>query len=220
MFNIKTLFKKKQEEVQEEVAEPIDSSLILIMEEPKVGIVKYFKDMGCEISNIYYNTEIEEAQYALMDISEYHRRIVIVESGAGIFTKDSNIGALVDIISLVNNISIDATVFYTNSTVINKVKKDIKTSAKKLDIDVPEVDFVEYESMVGVFNKLQSYNEKYIVGGAKDTVLEDPLNIQLDKVIEVKAIRNAEYNDKEIIERMRNQESEKESLIPAFKVRI
>ena len=105
--------RKKEKEIEETQESAIDSTLSLLLEVPKNGIVQYFNNMGIQIEDIFYN--IEEAQFGIMGVSDVHKRLVIVESGAGMFGKKENRLALEDILGMVDNKSLDATLFFTDT---------------------------------------------------------------------------------------------------------
>lgn len=203
--------KKQVEEVQEP---PVESTLSLLLEVPKNGIVQYFANAGIKIEDIFYN--IEEAQFGIMGVSDVHKRLVIVESGAGMFGKKENRLALEDILGMVDNKSLDATVFYTDTGMKNQIRKDIKEKFKENDIKEPEVDYVEFESMSTVYNTLKEYNETYNVDGARDLTLEDPLGYVAVKLsIKKSAFDDTEYHDDRFFVKDQNGES-----ILGYKVKI
>lgn len=207
------LFGKKKQ--VEEVSEPpVESTLSLLLEVPKNGIVQYFSAMGIQIEDIFYN--IEEAQFGIMGVSDVHKRLVIVESGAGMFGKKENRIALEDILGMVDNKTLDATVFYTDSGMKNQIKKNIKDKFKENGIQEPDVDYVEFESMSTVYDTLSGYNEKYGVGGAKDLVLDNPLDYVARKLsIRKSAFDDTEYHDDSFFVRDQNGES-----VLGYKVKI
>lgn len=207
------LFGRKKE--SEEVQEPaVESTLSLLLEVPKNGIVQYFSAMGIQIEDIFYN--IEEAQFGIMGMSDVHKRLVIVESGAGMFGKKENRIALEDILGMVDNKALDATVFYTDSGMKNQIKKDIKEKFKENDIQEPDVDYVEFESMSTVYDTLKNYNETYNVSGAKDLVLKDPLAYVAKRLaIRKSAFDDTEYHDDSLFVKDQNGES-----ILGYKVKI
>lgn len=203
--------KKQVEEVQEP---PVESTLSLLLEVPKNGIVQYFANAGIKIEDIFYN--IEEAQFGIMGVSDVHKRLVIVESGAGMFGKKENRLALEDILGMVDNKSLDATVFYTDTGMKNQIRKDIKEKFKENDIKEPEVDYVEFESMSTVYNTLKEYNETYNVDGARDLTLEDPLGyVAVKLAIKKTAFDDTEYHDDRFFVKDQNGES-----IIGYKVKI
>ena len=49
--------RKKEKEIEETQESAIDSTLSLLLEVPKNGIVQYFNNMGIQIEDIFYNIE-------------------------------------------------------------------------------------------------------------------------------------------------------------------
>lgn len=210
MFNF---FKKKK--VEEEVdIPPVESSLTLVLEIPKNGIVQYFGNSGIQIEDIFYN--IEEAQFGIMTMGDTHKRLAIIESGAGIFGKKDNRTLIEDILGMVDNKSLDATVFFTDTGMKNQIKKNIKEKCKLNNIQEPDVDYVEFESMGTVYNKLKEYNETYIKAGAEDLTLENPLDYVARKIIIGKTgFDDTAYNDEILYIKDQNGES-----ITGYKVKL
>lgn len=210
MFNF---FKKKK--VEEEVdIPPVESSLTLVLEIPKNGIVQYFGNSGIQIEDIFYN--IEEAQFGIMAMGDTHKRLAIIESGAGIFGKKDNRTLIEDILGMVDNKSLDATVFFTDTGMKNQIKKNIKEKCKLNNIQEPDVDYVEFESMGTVYNKLKEYNETYIKAGAEDLTLENPLDYVARKItIGKTGFDDTAYNDEILYVKDQNGES-----ITGYKVKL
>lgn len=206
--------RKKEKEIEETQESAIDSTLSLLLEVPKNGIVQYFNNMGIQIEDIFYN--IEEAQFGIMGVSDVHKRLVIVESGAGMFGKKENRLALEDILGMVDNKSLDATLFFTDTGMKNQIRKNIKEKCKENGIQEPDVDYIEYESMSTVYDTLEGYNENYNVGGAKDLELKNPLDYVAKKItVSKSAFDDTEYKDDSLFVKDQNGES-----ILGYKVKL
>ena len=204
--------KKKTEVVR------IDSSLIILMEAPKSGVIRYFNSMGIKVEALIYN--IDDLRYALMDICEYHRRLVIVENGLGIFSKTENRDSLVDILGLVNNIALDATVVYTDSGMAEYIRKKMKAIAKESGSELSKIDYIPFENMMSVYKALSEYNENYIVSGADDEVDDDAMGFVAHKVDIMKNYYARDFKDSSILNDFDVGDDGKEVSLIQYKIKI
>lgn len=157
------LFKKKEVN-PEELEPPKETELILLIEEIKMGIVDYFKTNGIEIKAI--TSDIEEAKIALI-MSNQSVRIVVVETGLGEFNNREAKDSIADLLGVCEEDMKNFTIMYTTTSFKSEICKSIENKRP---------DTCKYESTVSILDKLQQYNEVYVVPGAKDMSVEDCLN--------------------------------------------
>ena len=211
------LFGKKKPK-EEEVDTIIESSLMILMESPKSGVVQYFNSVGIKVESLMYS--LEDLRYALMDMCEYHRRLVIIENGLGVFSKQENREALVDILSMVNNIALDATLVYTDSGMASYIRKQLKDLAKETGSEAAKIDYIQFESMMTVYKALSKYNEKYVVGGADAEEEPDAMNLVAPKVEVKNNYYLKEFKDASIIEEFRNENTETEVSLNQYQIKL
>ena len=190
-MGIFSLFGKKK--VQEPVEEiPIvDKALIILTDNPKSGMVEYFKELGIEIKGLYKNLNDLRTDLILYS-SDIPTRLLIMDSGVDRFTSDGNgDNLLYDILELSSNNEFDITVLTSNKGLIKSIKSTLKKLSKTAS---DKADYSEYESISLLAEKLNSYHERFVVGGAEDIVLENPLSYK-GEPIDVAYQEGIRYND-------------------------
>ena len=163
LFGNKTKSKKhKNQEI-----EPEKTSLYILMDAPKIGLVQYMRENGIEIKGIFY--DIVEANYAFMQEDE-SARIVVIDTGTGLFSKVSNREELVSLLGMcIGNKK--GIVFYTDTA--------LKTTVHKA---MPKTMLLKYVSTLEIVKTLQKFNEEYCYGGAEDEVVEELLQFKGERV--------------------------------------
>lgn len=168
-FNKQAKDKEKQKE--EVVIE--DKTLILLLDNPKAGIVSYLSNLGIEVKSLH--TDLETLNMSLLSYTTEDKcRVVIVDSGTGKFTSKEAEYSLYGLIDLLNPSIFSLTVFSTNKSFFKFVKNTVasinSSSEKALN-----VDYVEYETIKTIVDTLKAYPERYVEKGAEDTVIAEPL---------------------------------------------
>ena len=137
----------------EEVAEEPkpDMILYLIIDKPVHGILKYFRESGLKVSNMFDN--IKDAKDAVLMQSE-PTRIVVVDTGTGKFTTTTMREELIDMLGISDEQN-RTTVFYTDSVLKIDTNRALGRSGKN-------IDWAVYKSTSIVAAVLLSYNENYI----------------------------------------------------------
>lgn len=205
--------KKKAVEPVEEIP-IVDKALLILTDNPKSGMIEYFKALGIEVKGLYKNLNDLRTDLVLYS-SDVPSRLLIMDSGVDKFTSDgSGDGILYDILELASNYEFEITVLTSNKGLIKSIKNILKKLGKSA---IERADYCEYESISSIAEKLNSYREKFIVGGAVDIVLENPLKFK-GELVEVEPQMGVRYNDLRYLEGL-GDESLGNSLV-AFDVKI
>lgn len=205
--------KKKAVEPVEEIP-IVDKALLILTDNPKSGMIEYFKALGIEVKGLYKNLNDLRTDLVLYS-SDVPSRLLIMDSGVDKFTSDgSGDGVLYDILELASNYEFEITVLTSNKGLIKSIKNILKKLGKSA---IERADYCEYESISSIAEKLNSYREKFIVGGAVDIVLENPLKFK-GELVEVEPQMGVRYNDLRYLEGL-GDESLGNSLV-AFDVKI
>ena len=205
--------KKKAVELVEEIP-IVDKALLILTDNPKSGMIEYFKALGIEVKGLYKNLNDLRTDLVLYS-SDVPSRLLIMDSGVDKFTSDgSGDGILYDILELASNYEFEITVLTSNKGLIKSIKNILKKLGKSA---IERADYCEYESISSIAEKLNSYREKFIVGGAVDIVLENPLKFK-GELVEVEPQMGVRYNDLRYLEGL-GDESLGNSLV-AFDVKI
>lgn len=205
--------KKKAVEPVEEIP-IVDKALLILTDNPKSGMIEYFKALGIEVKGLYKNLNDLRTDLVLYS-SDVPSRLLIMDSGVDKFTSDgSGDGILYDILELASNYEFEITVLTSNKGLIKSIKNILKKLGKSA---IERADYCEYESISSIAEKLNSYREKFIVGGAVDIVLENPLKFK-GELVEVEPQVGVRYNDLRYLEGL-GDESLGNSLV-AFDAKI
>lgn len=140
-----------------------DVTLIILTDRDISGMYDFYKSKGINIYAIY--NDIEDARISLL-MQSGACRIVIVESGLGIFNTTKMRGEIQDLLGMCDGISKFATIFYTDSTLkvdSNKEEVGIISSLlgrNKIKSD-GSISWEYYNGTMGIINKLKEYKEIY-----------------------------------------------------------
>ena len=187
--------KKKAVEPVEEIP-PVEKALLILTDNPKSGMIEYFKALGIEVKGLYKNLNDLRTDLVLYS-SDVPSRLLIMDSGVDKFTSDgSGDGILYDILELASNYEFEITVLTSNKGLIKSIKNILRKLGKSA---IERADYCEYESISSIAEKLNSYREKFIVGGAVDIVLENPLKFK-GELVEVEPQMGVRYNDLRYLE--------------------
>lgn len=175
-MGIFNLFKKKSNVVVEE--KPIeDKALVILIDNPKAGMVTYFNSLGIKIRALY--KDLNELKMDLM-FSEIPTRVIIADSGIGKFKIDKDISSLSDLIEIIKNNKDSLSVITANknlSKVISKIVKRIEKNDKAED-DSLDIEYIRYDNISSILSVLEKYRERYIHEGATDIIYEEPLKFK------------------------------------------
>ena len=168
-FNKKAQEKEKQNETS--VIE--DKTLILLLDNPKAGIISYLSQLGIEVKSLH--TDVETLNMSLLSYTTEDKcRVVVVDSGTGKFTSKEAEYNLYGLIDLLNPSIFSLTVFSTNKSFFKFVKNTVNNINTSSETAL-NVDYVPYETIKTLVDTLKSYPERYMEKGAEDTVIAEPL---------------------------------------------
>ena len=168
-FNKKAQEKEKQNE--NSVIE--DKTLILLLDNPKAGIISYLSQLGIEVKSLH--TDVETLNMSLLSYTTEDKcRVVVVDSGTGKFTSKEAEYNLYGLVDLLNPSIFSLTVLSTNKSFFKFVKNTVN-SINTSSETVLNVDYVPYETIKTLVDTLKSYPERYMEKGAEDTVIAEPL---------------------------------------------
>lgn len=168
-FNKKAQEKEKQNETS--VIE--DKTLILLLDNPKAGIISYLSQLGIEVKSLH--TDVETLNMSLLSYTTEDKcRVVVVDSGTGKFTSKEAEYNLYGLIDLLNPSIFSLTVLSTNKSFFKFVKNTVNNINTSSETAL-NVDYVPYETIKTLVDTLKSYPERYIEKGADDTVIAEPL---------------------------------------------
>lgn len=168
-FNKKAQEKEKQNETS--VIE--DKTLILLLDNPKAGIISYLSQLGIEVKSLH--TDVETLNMSLLSYTTEDKcRVVVVDSGTGKFTSKEAEYNLYGLIDLLNPSIFSLTVLSTNKSFFKFVKNTVNNINTSSETAL-NVDYVPYETIKTLVDTLKSYSERYMEKGAEDTVIAEPL---------------------------------------------
>lgn len=168
-FNKKAQEKEKQNETS--VIE--DKTLILLLDNPKAGIISYLSQLGIEVKSLH--TDVETLNMSLLSYTTEDKcRVVVVDSGTGKFTSKEAEYNLYGLIDLLNPSIFSLTVFSTSKSFFKFVKNTVNNINTSSETAL-NVDYVPYETIKTLVDTLKSYPERYMEKGAEDTVIAEPL---------------------------------------------
>jgi len=168
-FNKKAQEKEKQNETS--VIE--DKTLILLLDNPKAGIISYLSQLGIEVKSLH--TDVETLNMSLLSYTTEDKcRVVVVDSGTGKFTSKEAEYNLYGLIDLLNPSIFSLTVLFTNKSFFKFVKNTVNNINTSSETAL-NVDYVPYETIKTLVDTLKSYPERYMEKGAEDTVIAEPL---------------------------------------------
>ena len=168
-FNRKAQEKEKQNETS--VIE--DKTLILLLDNPKAGIISYLSQLGIEVKSLH--TDVETLNMSLLSYTTEDKcRVVVVDSGTGKFTSKEAEYNLYGLIDLLNPSIFSLTVLSTNKSFFKFVKNTVNNINTSSETAL-NVDYVPYETIKTLVDTLKSYPERYMEKGAEDTIIAEPL---------------------------------------------
>ena len=147
------LFKKKSrniEGVERKVATD-DAVLMVLVDKYIPNFQKYMCDRGINVSNVYRS--IEDAKVGMF-MNSSCCRLIIIETGIGVFTTTKARAELTDLLGIADGINWFISVFYTDSIIKSENSRKIKN-----------VDWYEYSTVGEMIKQLIQYKEKYVMDG-------------------------------------------------------
>lgn len=165
--------KAQEEEKQNETFVIEDKTLILLLDNPKAGIISYLSQLGIEVKSLH--TDVETLNMSLLSYTTEDKcRVVVVDSGTGKFTSKEAEYNLYGLIDLLNPSIFSLTVFSTSKSFFKFVKNTVNNINISSETAL-NVDYVPYETIKTLVDTLKSYPERYMEKGAEDTVIAEPL---------------------------------------------
>ena len=213
------LFKKLKSSKNSEndavsIEEKVERSLIILIDKKLPNLQESLVDRGLNVSTVY--NDIEDIKIGLL-MQSGNCRVVVIESGLGVFTTVTMREEIKDLLGMCNGDDKKLTVFYTDSV----IKSDsIKTPVGK------QIDWNLYTTMADVISKLKEYNETYImtedVYSEKLISVEEALKITGDYVDENQTLVNTDGHIPEDSEELRKLAVKNtldfEDILPNFEV--
>lgn len=213
------LFKKLKSSKNSEndavsIEEKVERSLIILIDKKLPNLQESLVDRGLNVSTVY--NDIEDIKIGLL-MQSGNCRVVVIESGLGVFTTVTMREEIKDLLGMCNGDDKKLTVFYTDSV----IKSDsIKTPVGK------QIDWNLYTTMADVIAKLKEYNETYImtedVYSEKLISVEEALKITGDYVEENQTLVNTDGHIPEDPEELRKLAVKNtldfEDILPNFEV--
>lgn len=213
------LFKKLKSSKNSEndavsIEEKVERSLIILIDKKLPNLQESLVDRGLNVSTVY--NDIEDIKIGLL-MQSGNCRVVVIESGLGVFTTVTMREEIKDLLGMCNGDDKKLTVFYTDSV----IKSDsIKTPVGK------QIDWNLYTTMADVISKLKEYNETYImtedVYSEKLISVEEALKITGDYVEENQTLVNTDGHIPEDSEELRKLAVKNtldfEDILPNFEV--
>lgn len=213
------LFKKLKSSKNSEndavsIEEKVERSLIILIDKKLPNLQESLVDRGLNVSTVY--NDIEDIKIGLL-MQSGNCRVVVIESGLGVFTTVTMREEIKDLLGMCNGDDKKLTVFYTDSV----IKSDsIKTPVGK------QIDWNLYTTMADVISKLKEYNETYImtedVYSEKLISVEEALKITGDYVEENQTLVNTDGHIPEDPEELRKLAVKNtldfEDILPNFEV--
>ena len=213
------LFKKLKSSKNSEndavsIEEKVERSLIILIDKKLPNLQESLVDRGLNVSTVY--NDIEDIKIGLL-MQSGNCRVVVIESGLGVFTTVTMREEIKDLLGMCNGDDKKLTVFYTDSV----IKSDsIKTPVGK------QIDWNLYTTMADVIAKLKEYNETYImtedVYSEKLISVEEALKITGDYVEENQTLVNTDGHIPEDSEELRKLAVKNtldfEDILPNFEV--
>lgn len=213
------LFKKLKSSKNSEndavsIEEKVERSLIILIDKKLPNLQESLVDRGLNVSTVY--NDIEDIKIGLL-MQSGNCRVVVIESGLGVFTTVTMREEIKDLLGMCNGDDKKLTVFYTDSV----IKSDsIKTPVGK------QIDWNLYTTMADVISKLKEYNETYImtedVYSEKLMSVEEALKITGDYVEENQTLVNTDGHIPEDPEELRKLAVKNtldfEDILPNFEV--
>ena len=159
--------KKLKTKQRKQDIEPEKTSLYILIDAPKIGIVQYMRENGIEIKGIFY--DIVDANYSFMQ-EDGASRILVIDTGTGIFSKVDNRAEIVSLLGMcIDNKR--GMLFYTDPA--------LKTTVSKT---MPKTKVLKYGGTLSVVKALKEYNEEYCYDGAEDEVVDELLQFKGEQV--------------------------------------
>lgn len=170
------IFKKKSnKEVEEKPIE--DKALVILIDNPKAGMVAYFNSIGIKIRALY--SSIDELKIDLL-FDNTSTRVVIADSGVGKFKEDKESNSLHDLLEIIKNNNSSLSVISYSDTISKNIRNIVKRMEKnsKQDNDKIDVDYSTYSNIRDIIDTLSKYRENYVVDGAEDIIYIEPLKFK------------------------------------------
>ena len=127
-----------------------DTALLLLIDKKIPNLRAYIHSRGIKVDEIYY--DINEAKIGMFIQSGYCR-LVVVETGLGVFTTTVMRAELSDLLGICDGVEKKITVFYTDSII-----KSENTEGRRNK----DVDWYKFKTTAETLDIIKAYNEKYV----------------------------------------------------------
>ncbi|MEM4385688.1 MAG: hypothetical protein QXD03_03980 [Candidatus Anstonellales archaeon] len=173
--------------------------LYMLIDKKKHGLINYVRECGINISNMYIN--INNLKGRLIT-DESRCRVVVVDSGSGLFTSPKARKEVIDTIGICDE-NIRITMFYTD----NLLRYD---ASKELGYKYNYIDWYKYKNFTDVLVKVLDYKEEYVLDSksSPNDVVNSAMWYLIGEKIEdesnVKLRVNYRYDDRLAMDALKN----------------
>lgn len=204
----------KQEEKEENIEQSQEENntfvLYFVVDNKNDNLLKYYRNLGLNVSIIF--DDITEARNRIL-MQREPARIVVIDSGLGIFSSLSKRNELIDMLGISddrNRIS----VFYSDSAIKSDALKQLGKSAKS-------IDWIKYKNTVVVASIILNYKEEYIYQNKEN---DDNVIVERD-ILKYKGIDCGNDNERIVVtgfseEAIRLGIEDSEDQLERFKISI
>ena len=204
----------KQEEKEENIEQHQEENntfvLYFVVDNKNDNLLKYYRNLGLNVSIIF--DDITEARNRIL-MQREPARIVVIDSGLGIFSSLSKRNELIDMLGISddrNRIS----VFYSDSAIKSDALKQLGKSAKS-------IDWIKYKNTVVVASIILNYKEEYIYQNKEN---DDNVIVERD-ILKYKGIDCGNDNERIVVtgfseEAIRLGIEDSEDQLERFKISI
>ena len=204
----------KQEEKEENIEQSQEENntfvLYFVVDNKNDNLLKYYRNLGLNVSIIF--DDITEARNRIL-MQREPARIVVIDSGLGIFSSLSKRNELIDMLGISddrNRIS----VFYSDSAIKSDALKQLGKSAKS-------IDWIKYKNTIVVASIILNYKEEYIYQNKEN---EDNVIVERD-ILKYKGIDCGNDNERIVVtgfseEAIRLGIEDSEDQLERFKISI
>lgn len=166
-------YENKEEEIQEEEIKQEEKQkayiLYMVTDRVQPGIVRYFRENGVNVSNIY--SKIDEVRDVILMQSE-PCRLIVADTGLGRFINTRSRKELIDMLGICDENN-RITVFYTDNLIKHEYERELGDSELN-------IDWIKYINTPSIVAQMLSYKEKYILDDFYDT--EEIEEVEMSKI--------------------------------------
>ena len=201
---------KQEENIEQPQEENNTFILYFVVDNKNDNLLKYYRNLGLNVSIIF--DDITEARNRIL-MQREPARIVVIDSGLGIFSSLSKRNELIDMLGISddrNRIS----VFYSDSAIKSDALKQLGKSAKS-------IDWIKYKNTIVVASIILNYKEEYIYQNKEN---DDNVIVERD-ILKYKGIDCGNDNERIVVtgfseEAIRLGIEDSEDQLERFKISI